>query len=407
MQKSPTYCVLPHLALSVQNYGDVCACNINKKSYDIDGSRYTVDQSPLHNAWHSSTRQEIISALDQGDRHPSCQACWDAESAGKQSTRQQFNRNFEHLVPFENQPRVMIIKPGNTCNAACRMCNPATSSSWYQDDFKRKKIRHPELEFKVYIKDFESVRHSFHPKNLNFWPTMLEWNPGLEFLDIYGGEPWLIDGLWQYLEQTVESGHSQHIDININTNASIWRQEYLDILQKFRSVLIRLSFDSHVPEQFEYIRHRLKFDLCLSNSQRFIDWARTTDNVQTNIICSPSNLNIGNLDEIYTGLVELFPVPVSINNFVTGPDEYYDMRHLPRNVKKNLVKKFRAIPELHVAANFLDQPISGCSLWWPKFCMETDRLDTIRGQSFCQAMPAWFAELEPYWQYDRHHPEWF
>jgi MoaA/NifB/PqqE/SkfB family radical SAM enzyme len=407
MQKSPTYCVLPHLALSVQNYGDVCACNINKQSYDINGSRYTVDQSPLHNAWHSPTRQEIMSALDRGDRHPSCQVCWDDEAAGKQSTRQQFNRNFEHLVPFEDQPRVMIIKPGNTCNAACRMCNPATSSSWYQDDFKRKKIRHPELEFKVYIKDFETVRHSFHPDNPNFWPTMLEWNPGLEFLDIYGGEPWLIDGLWRYLEQTVESGHSEHINININTNASIWRQEYLDILQKCRSVLVKLSFDSHDPAQFEYIRHRLKFDECLANSQQFINWGRANKHVKISVVCSPSNLNVGNLDEIYNRLVELLPVPVSISNFITGPDEYYDMRHLPRNIKKNLIGKFRAIPELHVVANFLSQTIPGCSLWWPKFCMETDRLDTIRGQSFRKSMPAWFAELEPYWQYDQHHPEWF
>ena len=138
MVQSSTYCVLPHLALAVQNYGDVCACNVNKQSYDLDGSRYTVDQGPLKPIWHSTTRQELITALDNGVKHDSCRYCWDAEAAGNSSPRMEFTRRFSHLVPDTDQPRLMIIKPGNTCNAACRMCNPATSSSWYQDDFKRR-----------------------------------------------------------------------------------------------------------------------------------------------------------------------------------------------------------------------------------------------------------------------------
>ena len=57
MTKSSTYCVMPHLGLAVQNYGDVCACNINKQSYELDGQRYTVDQGPINDIWSSSTRQ--------------------------------------------------------------------------------------------------------------------------------------------------------------------------------------------------------------------------------------------------------------------------------------------------------------------------------------------------------------
>lgn len=409
MQKSPTYCVMPHLALSVQNYGDVCACNFNKQSYDVDGKCYTVDQSPLDRAWLSPTRQDLIRSLDNGHQHPSCQHCWDSESAGKQSTRQRFNEKFSNLAPSESQPRIMVIKPGNTCNAACRMCNPATSSSWYQDDFKRKKIRQPDIDFKIYIRDFESVRQSFHPNNPNFWPTMSEWTPGLEFLDIYGGEPWLIDGLWRYLEETVRSGHSQHIRVNINTNVSIWNQEYLDILKHFRSVLIRLSFDSHEKKQFEYIRHRLDFDLCLENARRFVNWGQQSSHTEINVICSPTVLNIGNLDAIYHGLKTLLPVPLSISNFVTGPDEYYDIRHLPRAIKEKLVPRFSSVPDLKIAANFMssDEPVTHCSLVWSKFCLETDRLDKIRGQSFKDAFPEWYAQLEPYWDYRRLHPEWF
>lgn len=408
MQKSPTYCALPHLALAVQNYGDVCACNVNKQSYELNGHRYTVDQGPLKPIWHSETRKEIARALDTGVRHPSCQSCWDAEDAGKISIRQTFSKEFSHIKPDPDQPRVLILKPGNTCNAACRMCNPATSSSWYQDDFKRQKIRDPDLDFKVYIRDFESVRNSFHKNNLVFWPTISDWYDKLEFIDIYGGEPWLIDGLWTSLEQAVINGHSRHIDLALNTNASIWNQDYMDLLSNFRSVLIRLSFDSHVKPQFEYIRHKLDFDLCVENAKKFISYMNDRQNIfKSGAIVSPTILNIYNLNDIDAGLQKLLSTEIMLENFVTGPDEYYDIRHLPKDIKKYLLDKFSNNPRLHMASNFLKQSIPGCSMYWPKFCMETDRLDKIRNQNFRESMPEWYQLLEPYWDYSRRHQEWF
>jgi organic radical activating enzyme len=407
MTKSSTYCVMPHLGLAIQNYGDVCACNINKLSYELNSQRYTVDQGPITDIWSSPTRQELVQALDSGQQHPSCKECWQAEQAKKQSRRQRMNENFGHLIPEPDQPRIVVVKPGNTCNAACRMCNPATSTSWYQDDYKRKKLKNSNLDFKMYIKDFETVRNSFHPDNQNFWPVMEQWYKKLEMIDIYGGEPWLIDGVWAGLSRAIEQGHSSHIDIQIHTNLSIWNTDYLDILSNFRSVKIGMSIDSHVKPQFEYIRHKLDFDQCMTNAEKFVQYAQQHKNIAAVITTSPSILNIGNLDEIYQNLTKRFGVVVGLNNFVTTPDEYYDIRHLPCSVKQHLLEKFKKMPNLTVATNFMNQTIPGCDMYWPKFCMETDRLDQIRNQNFRTAMPEWFAVLEPYWEYTKPHPEWF
>jgi hypothetical protein len=263
------------------------------------------------------------------------------------------------------------------------------------------------LDFKLYIKDFETVRNSFHPDNQNFWPVMEQWYKKLEMIDIYGGEPWLIDGVWAGLSQAIEQGHSGHIDIQIHTNLSIWNTDYLDILSNFRSVKIGMSIDSHVKPQFEYIRHKLDFDQCMINAEKFVQYAQQHKNIAAVITTSPSILNIGNLDEIYQNLTKRFGVVVGLNNFVTTPDEYYDIRHLPRSVKQHLLEKFKKMPNLTVATNFMNQTIPGCDMYWPKFCMETDRLDQIRNQNFRTAMPEWFAVLEPYWDYTKPHPEWF
>ena len=227
-------------------------------------------------------------------------------------------------------------------------------------------------------------------------------------MDIYGGEPWLIDGLWNSLEYAVTAGHSKHIDIHLNTNVSIWRPEYLDLLTHFRRVLIKLSFDSHDKRQFEYIRHRLDFDQCVTNALLFREFGLAhADTFDLRVVVTPTILNVYNLDEIAANLRSLLRLEVELTNFVTGPDEYYDIRHLPRDIKSDLIGKFQSDPETAVVSNFLTQTIPGCSLWWPKFCMETDRLDKIRNQSMRQAMPDWFRTLEPYWDYTRHHPEWF
>ena len=172
-----------------------------------------------------------------------------------------------------------------------------------------------------------------------------------------------------------------------------------------------MSIDSHVKSQFEYIRHKLDFDQCMTNAEKFVQYAQQHKNITASITTSPSILNIGNLDEIYQNLKQRFNVDVGITNFVTSPDEYYDLRHLPLAVKRQLTNQFskqiQKTPKFNIVTAFMNQTIPGCDMHWPKFCMETDRLDQIRNQNFCTAMPEWFAVLEPYWDYTKQHKEWF
>ena len=398
---------MPHAGMALQNHSDFCCCNINKESWqDKKRNIMFVHSHPIELAYKSHTRKMIAANLDNGIEHPSCQQCWDYEAAGKVSTRQALNSKFSSVEPLPDQPRILIIKPGNTCNFACRMCNPLTSSSWYKDGHELEKeglgssswyddIRIPDevakLSFNEYTKTFETIRNSFNQDNEEFWTTLKKWIENLVFIDVYGGEPFLTPAMFDLLEHGVNIGASKNITLRIHTNASIYNERYLEILSQYQSVSFNVSIDSAVPEQLEYIRHKAKFDTVIGNSKKFIDYFKNFSNVKTGVSLTVTPLNVFYVDDAITDIKKLIGVAPTGVNIVTTPE--YDMRHLPAPVKQYLIEHVKE----PTTVNFLKQTIPGCDVEWPKFCRATDRLDQLRGQSFAKTFPEWWTILEPHW----------
>ena len=403
---SPTFCVMPHLGLAIQNDGDMCVCNLNSQSYELDGEMQTIDKITVDQIWKSPTRTSIANMLDSGVKNPGCNVCWDAESAGKSSTRQMLNETFGHIDPDPDQPRILILKPGNTCNAACRICFPVTSSSWYKDAFELEKATDPSLKFNGFIKKFESVKNSFNPDSPNMWPVLKDWYKKLRFIDIYGGEPMMIPGLWISLQEAIDNGYASDIDLRISTNGSIWNEDYMRILSKFKSADIGVSIDSHVKSEFEYMRYKLNYETTLAHTKKIIAFTEQNPNMSTRISCTVSILNIWNLDVIHENLRDELGVTISVTNFVYEPD-HYDIRHLPKAVKALIIEKLKVNSKFLPVINFMDQIIGGCVMYWPKFCMTTDKLDKVRGTNFKDVYPEWYGILEPYWDYKKPHQDWY
>ena len=406
---SPSFCVMPHMGLAVQNEGDICACNMNAYSYSHNGQVARINNITVDQGWSSPTRKEIASVLDQGIRHESCKACWDLEDSGHQSARQELNKMFGHLEPLENQPRVLILKPGNTCNASCRTCRPETSSSWYQDSFRLHQLKNPDAKFKEYIQTFENVKNSFNKRSPNMWPVLNDWYENLEFIDIYGGEPWLIDGLWASLQTAIDKGVAHKVSLRIHTNGSVWNEHYMEILKQFKSVYIGLSLDSHVAKESEYIRNGLDYNTTLANTLKFVEYIEQHDNLKYYISITVSVLNIWSLPDTVREYKKFFdPKRLGFRNYVYTP-EYYDIRHLPKDVKRQVIEKMRKTTTGNFVPviNFMNQVIPNCMIYWPKFCLETDKLDRIRNQSFKEVFPEWHSILEPYWNYKSAKKEWY
>ena len=406
MDKSSTYCAMPHLGLALQNESDFCCCNTNKASWQ-DNKRETmyVYSHDIKLAYKNHTRKIIAASLDNGLQHPSCQMCWDTESVGNRSKRQDFNQLFGEVDPLPDQPRVLIIKPGNTCNFACRMCNPITSSAWYSDGYEIEKAnltssswyatekpaeQVASLTFNEYTKTFETVRNSFNQNNVEFWDTLKIWIENLVFIDIYGGEPFLISAMFDLLEHGIIIGASKNITLKIHTNASIFNERYLEILSQYKMVTFQVSIDAINASQLEYIRHKATFSSVIDNSKKFQEIINQHSNIRMLITYTVTPLNVFYIDDTIQELNKIFKLPISVN-IVTTPE--YDIRHLPPPIKKYLINN---LSEPNVI-NFLKQSISGCDIEWPKFCQTTDKLDQLRGQSFAKTFPEWWNMLEPYW----------
>jgi len=387
MTKSNTYCVMPHVGMAIQNDSDFCCCNVNTNSWKNGKHEVMfVHKHQLQDSFKSYTRKIIAASLDRGIKHPSCQHCWDLEQADQISPRLQLNEKFSHLSPIPDQPQILIIKPGNTCNFACRMCNPATSSSWYGDSYE---LTDKKTSFREYTKQFEAIRNSFD-KDRSLWAQLKIWVHQIKFIDIYGGEPFLNPGMFELLEYAVNEKISQNISLQIHTNCSIYNEKYLTILSQFQHVSFNISFDSDIHEELSYIRHKIDPIGTFINAKKMIDFFKNYHNVSIQCTCTITPYNIFNIDSILNNLAEKLNVYISAN-FVTTDE--FDIRHLPYDIKQILMHKIQNT----AVKSFLSQTIPGCDMYWPKFCEFTDKLDNIRNQSFASTFPEWYKILEPYW----------
>jgi len=395
VQDSTTYCKLAHVSLAVQNEGDVCVCNKNTQSFE-DGkkNKLYLHEVGLERMWRSPTRKLIRVALDHGKRIPSCQACWNDEDAGVESFRQIFNKKLKDVDPSETQPQILILKPTNVCNLGCRMCQPSTSTTLYQDFYKLDtELKSFTGTFKEYTKKFETIRLGLGKQNIDIWETFKQWLPGFIFLDIYGGEPMLAPAMWDKMIDIANNDKVADTAIQFHTNGVIWNQSYIDILPKFKHVQIAISIDSNDTNQLEYIRHKVDVVALQENIEKYIELSNKYKNISVNICFTVSIYNIWYADAILDGL-EKYGVPV-FSNVVYGPDQY-DFRHLPPEIKHQLIEKFKNNKKCEKFISLLNHQIPGCDIWWPRFWEELHILDRVRDQSFAETFPEYYQAMLPY-----------
>jgi len=170
---------------------------------------------------------------------PGCSVCRAQETAGQKSFRQS---SFEILPEVENNiPLAIDINLDRSCNAACIICGPESSTFWSKQLGSKKTIQ-------IQNKDSLSIYIDYITNNFDL--------SKVQRIKFFGGEPLFTDTHLKVLQLLP---NPEQCEIWYTTNGSILPgQNVLDIWKQFKLVFFEASLDG-IDSKFNYIRWPLQW----------------------------------------------------------------------------------------------------------------------------------------------------
>jgi MoaA/NifB/PqqE/SkfB family radical SAM enzyme len=364
---SNTICPHPWSNLTIMNRGEVKPCCV---SSDVIGH---VSDQKLEDLFNNSFMNNLRNDLLVGKKPPGCSHCWDLESHDIESNRQ-WKLKYSGKELYSNwiaDPRIRSIdfRPGNVCNFRCRICSPTFSSLIAAEQLLSTNDFKKTIELKQINLDSK-----WFDDNDRFIDQLTDLLPSLEFLDFYGGEPFLLKQLPKLLKKAVETDDSSHIRLHFATNGSVFPTNLIPYFQKFKLVDLSISIDN-IKEKFEFERGGAWQDV-----EANIDRLKNETTVNFNIGLTPT-VNIQNV--LY--LDELFHWADTkghnvLLNFLDGP-QHMNIDFMTADAKELVIKKYQTHgrPELQkIARRVIHSPGSDGKA----FVQYMQNLDKLRKQNF-------------------------
>ena len=173
-----------------------------------------------------------------------------------------------------------------------------------------------------------------------FLESVEEWLPNVNRLYFTGGEPTIIQRTYWILEKCVELGIAKDIDLVFNSNMTNIQPRFLDLLAKFRDVLMCLSVDGYAQYN-EYIRSGSTWSIV---DKHIRDYAQSE--VVGNILFSPvvqiyNILNITELLDYAEEITKFSGRRIDISFLMNNYPKCLDIRNLPKHVRVEGQKRLR------------------------------------------------------------------
>lgn len=278
------FCVLPFIHFELNTKGEYRPCCL----YDIPNNEkvYDIHSSSLTDIRNGDWLKDIQSRMLDGTGSAGCYKCYNDDKLGNTSRRTRENKRFSDEIENINNGiynlRIVDLKPGNTCNLKCRICNEDSSSAWYSEkqshnspDIKNKNIE----QFKWY-------------KIEDVWNNLSELSETLTHVEIFGGEPFLMKQHMIFLNRLVELGYSSNVSVTYATNGTIWPDEkFRNLLANFKSVNFMISADG-IEDTFEYARNPAVWSEFEENLRKYVN-----EKHSITVAYSVSSFSIYNLPE--------------------------------------------------------------------------------------------------------------
>ena len=339
LMESDTFCMLPWIHLHAWPDGRAYPCCLAVAKHPVGNFK----EKSMREIWNDQPMRDMRKNMLEDKPCQECADCYEQESAGFASMRNNSNKNFAQYVdsidqtlPDGTYPDFRLhywdVRFSNICQLKCRSCGSIFSSRWYDDDVKLwgKELR-PRVQF--------AGRHEE-----DVWEQMQEHIPHLEQIYFAGGEPLIMEEHNRILKLLIEKGNTNvRLIYNSNLNDLNYKREsVLELWKHFPNVCVAASLDD-MGARAEIIRSGTV-------------WAKVEQNIRNlkrecphiDFMISPtlSMMNIWNFTRFHRYMVESgFIEAKDFNlNILQGPQDYrIDM--LPPEIKQQFKKDF----EDHIA----------------------------------------------------------
>ena len=361
---SKTFCPYPWIHVMTQPSGTVNFCCVANGQIKTDDSFMEFDGmqtgtpillnkgGDMRDVWNSKHYKHIRRQMDTGERVVGCEPCYDLEDLGIPSYRTNYikdwlgwHRNADEIERIieksrendyhvDEPPQYLDFRLGTMCNLRCRMCQSQNSSAIYKELKDDELYSQEERDFVVkhtHWNDFSDYTQPWFDTP-EFLDSVEEWLPNVNRLYFTGGEPTIIQRTYWILEKCVELGIAKDIDLVFNSNMTNIQPRFLDLLAKFRDVLMCLSVDGYAQYN-EYIRSGSTWSIV---DKHIRDYAQSE--VVGNILFSPvvqiyNILNITELLDYAEEITKFSGRRIDISFLMNNYPKCLDIRNLPKHVR--------------------------------------------------------------------------
>ena len=384
---SKTWCVFPFSALVLHptgTYGPCCAADemvsndehgdeIVMKMFGDDKRYYKSFDMTTSDAFNSEFMKDIRQQMMNGEKPSACSRCWQDESISIKSKRQgmsefylsypggtdggdSFDGGFDYDVDeMVKNPRLcsLDLKFNNKCNLHCLMCSSGSSDMWVPLDTKMHNYLAlqnvtKEQDLDLYID--HSHRCSWEPEEFpeSLFEEIKSLVPQLQEIQCTGGEPFINVHFIELLKYIIDTGHAEHISLEVTTNGTKFVTEVMELLTHFRHIRMLISVDG-TNETYDYIRAPYSYDLLLKRlkvldeyfvSGRIKGWAEISA-----VAMSYNMFDFQNLSTIVEDLkYENFDVEGNIDFFMHNDDNPLHIKWLPDELISEAIDYYKSLP---------------------------------------------------------------
>jgi MoaA/NifB/PqqE/SkfB family radical SAM enzyme len=296
---SKTWCTYPFTSLVLHNSGSYSPCCTANESVSVDlhDKEFVMKMFDPTNvgpwkpfgmtvkeAFHSEFMKDIRQKMMNGEKPTACNSCWKDENNGIKSKRQGMNQVYleSQHSPFDGgmdydidemirkpQIRSLDLKFDNKCNLHCLMCNSGSANLWVPLNKKMNKTLalqnvnlEDEQEVDLYMDSGHRISWEPGPFPTPIFEEIKSLVPQLEEIQCTGGEPFINVHFIELLKYIIETGHANHISLEITTNGTKFVTEVMELLTHFRHIRFLVSIDG-TKGTYDYIRAPYRYDLLL------------------------------------------------------------------------------------------------------------------------------------------------